>query len=148
MCICVCTHACCLKSVYGVGARQQLGLAWITAPWLGHCSSDTPPYIHEHTLPPLPRPLPNKLPALYSSSYLASFCSIAINSFYCFPITVKYYPYVIQSWHFLIVLKLSVTRYDYPGVHCTYSIRPWLMYYFKLGMAIFFCQSGLVSLFQ
>jgi len=41
--LCMCTHACCLTSAYGLRARRQLGLAWITAPWLGHCSSDTPP---------------------------------------------------------------------------------------------------------
>ena len=47
VCVCVCecayTYMCCLSSEYGAGARRQLGLAWITAPWLGHCSSNTPP---------------------------------------------------------------------------------------------------------
>lgn len=68
----VCPHAYCLSSAYGEKARQQLGLAWITALWLDHCSSDTllsltPPYTQKHTLPPLRWPFPNKLPALFSS---------------------------------------------------------------------------------
>lgn len=42
-CVCMCIHACCSNSAYGPGARRQLGVAWITALWLGHCPSDTTP---------------------------------------------------------------------------------------------------------
>lgn len=47
--VCACPRSCCLNSAYGKGARQQLGLAWITAPWLDHCSSDIPPLFHRET---------------------------------------------------------------------------------------------------
>lgn len=33
---------CCLDGAYGAEARQQLGPAWIAAPRLDHCCSDTP----------------------------------------------------------------------------------------------------------
>ena len=82
LCVSVCAsvhkHTCCLNSAYGAGARRQLGLAWITAPWLGHCSSDTPPLFHTHThTSSLCWPFPNKLPDLFSSPNLPSFCSAA-----------------------------------------------------------------------
>lgn len=113
---CVCPHACCLNSTYGEGARQQLGLAWITALWLDHCSSDTP-LSHTHFLSFIGLLLTSVLRSSHPPVSVPSVLSIAAIHPIYFPSSS-----IIILWFIILLLALAPVekkkeKRKFPWVH-------------------------------